>query len=438
MNLDSYSSWGRYPKIKPKDAKRVFWINEFPNLEEIEGNILPYGLGKSYGDSCLNENGTLIDLSGLNKFISFNEETGLLRCEAGVTLATILDYFVPRGWFLSVTPGTKFITVGGAIGNDVHGKNHHKMGTFGCHVTQFELLRSNGTRTICSPEQNSELFSATIGGLGLTGIITWAEFYLKPCPSAFFAMESVKFGSVKEFFEINEASDKDYDYSVSWVDCSAGGNNLGRGLYTRGNHASPKDYNLPPLPKPGLIPFPFDAPFINNLSVIAFCMLYYNKQFTKKEASIVHYNPFFYPLDAVDGWNKAYGKNGFLQYQFVVPFGNDEYTVNTILREVVKSGMSSFLTVLKTFGNIKSPGMLSFPRPGITLATDFRFDGEKTLKELAKLDEIVKFAGGILYPAKDARMSGKDFFDFYPEANEFVKYIDPKFSSSFWRRVNSN
>jgi FAD/FMN-containing dehydrogenase len=436
MNLNSYNSWGRYPRIFPKDVKKVFWLNELPDLSKIDGSILPWGLGKSYGDSCLNEDGTLIDMSGLNKFISFDEKTGLLKCEAGVTLATILDIFVPRGWFLSVTPGTKFITVGGAIANDVHGKNHHKMGTFGCHLTQFELLRSDGSRTICSPKENSELFAATIGGLGLTGIITWAEFYLKPCPSAFFAMESIKFNSVKEFFEINEESEEGFDYSVSWVDCSAGGPNLGRGLYTRGNHASPEDYKLPELPKSGILPFPFDAPFINNLSVIAFCILYYGKQFNKIEKNVVHYNPFFYPLDAVNFWNKAYGKNGFLQYQFVVPFGNDEYTINTILKEVVKSGMSSFLTVLKTFGNMKSPGMLSFPRPGITLATDFRFDGKRTLDQLNKIDEIVKSAGGILYPAKDSRMNGDDFFKFYPKAEEFTKYIDPKFSSSFWRRIN--
>jgi FAD/FMN-containing dehydrogenase len=437
MNNELYGSWGRYPKLEPSEVVKLFWRDEIPPLNKYEKSVLPYGYGKSYGDSCLNENGILLETKGLNHYINFDAEKGILRCEAGVTLADILDFAVPKGWFLASTPGTKYISVGGALANDVHGKNHHKGGTFGCHVNQFELLRSNGERIICSRNNNPELFKATIGGLGLTGLVTWVDFNLRPCPSAFFAAEAIKFDSLDEFFEINDDSNRDFEYTVSWIDCTATGSQLGRGIYNRGNHADPKDYNLPSLPKKKSLNFPFDAPFINSLSVSAFNIMYFNKQFIKKAEFITHYDPFFYPLDAINDWNKAYGKNGFLQYQFVIPFGNERNTIKEILTDVAKSGMSSFLTVLKTFGSVKSPGMLSFPRPGVTMAIDFRFSGAKTLEILKGLDKKVRDAGGILYPAKDARMSGEDFRVFYPQWDEFSQYIDPKFSSSFWRRVMS-
>ncbi|MBI5325562.1 MAG: FAD-binding oxidoreductase [Ignavibacteriae bacterium] len=435
MIIGNYESWGRYPKYNPFDVIYVNWRNDIPDLSKFSKKILPYAWGKSYGDSCLNDNGILIDTKGLNKFLLFDEEKGIFRCEAGVTLATILDFAVPRGWFLSVTPGTKFISVAGAVANDVHGKNHHKAGTFGCHVRKFELVRSSGERLVCSPEENSELFKATIGGLGLTGLITWVEIQLKPCPSAFFAMESEKFFNLDEFFNINDESEKKFDYTVSWVDCTATDGSLGRGIYNRGNHANPSDYELPKLPKQKLKNFPFDAPFINPFTVSLFNILYFNKQNDKIEKKVIHFDPFFYPLDAILHWNKAYGKNGFLQYQFVVPFGNEKESVKDILRVVSKSGMSSFLTVLKTFGNIQSPGMLSFPKPGVTMAIDFRMNSSRTLKFLEYLDKIVRDSGGIIYPAKDARMSAEDFQKFYPQWTEFEKYIDPAFSSSFWKRV---
>ncbi|MFC2131882.1 FAD-dependent oxidoreductase [Bacteroidota bacterium] len=435
MNLNQYESWGRYPKKYPDEVINIFWRHELPDFNIFKKSVLPYAYGKSYGDSCQNENGILLDMKGLSRFISFDQGYGILRCEAGVTLAEILDFAVPKGWFLASTPGTKYISVGGALANDVHGKNHHKSGTFGCHVRQFELVRSTGDRLTCSLEENTELFKATIGGLGLTGLITWVEFNLQPCPSAFFAMEAIKFDSLEEFFEINDDSEKDYDYTVAWVDTTATGSKSGRGIYNRGNHASSDDYELPDLPKPKQIPMPIEAPFINSCTVNAFNMLFYNKQMNKKEKQIIHFDPFFYPLDAVLQWNKAYGKNGFIQYQFVIPFKNGIETIAKILKKVTESGMSSFLTVLKTFGNVKSPGMLSFPRPGITMAVDFRYDGQKTLDKLNELDELVRNAGGVLYPAKDSRMSGEDFRNFYPQWKEFSQYIDPKFSSSFWRRV---
>ena len=439
-NLDfkNYESWGRFPKLSPKQVVNIFWKHELPDLKKFDKTVLAYAFGKSYGDSCQNENGILLDTKALSRLISWDVKNGILRCEAGVTLAEILDFTVPQGWFLASTPGTKYISVGGALANDVHGKNHHKSGTFGCHVIKFELVRSSGERLICSKDENVELFCATIGGLGLTGLITWVEFKLQPCPSSFFAMEAIKFDSLEEFFEINDDSEKYFDYTVSWVDTTATGSKLGRGIYNRGNHADPKEHKLPDLPKPKQLPLPLEAPFINSFTVNTFNMLFYNKQMNKIEKQIVHYDPFFYPLDAILQWNKAYGKNGFIQYQFVVPFERGKETIQKILKKVSDSGMSSFLTVLKTFGNVKSPGMLSFPRPGITMAVDFRYNGQKTLDKLNELDVLVRDAGGVIYPAKDSRMSAKDFQQFYPQWIEFSKYIDPKFSSSFWRRVTKS
>lgn len=437
MIKQQYESWGRYPLHKPKHIERVFWRSEIPNLCSFDSCVLPRGLSKSYGDSCQNSSGSIIDMSGMNHLIDFNNDSGVIRAESGFTLKETLDLIVPRGWFPASTPGTKHITIGGAIANDVHGKNHHRNGTFGCHVTKFELLRSNGETLICSPLENTDMFNATIGGLGLTGLITWAEFKTQKCPSPFIAMDSIKFNNIEEFFDINEQSDKEYDYTVSWVDCTASGGNLGRGIFSRGNHADPKLYELPKLPKEKVVPFPFDAPFINPLTVNLFNKLYFHKQLNEKESSIVHYNNFFYPLDAVNEWNKAYGKKGFLQYQFVIPLGSGLVVLKDILQHIASSGMSSFLTVLKTFGDVKSPGMLSFPEPGVTMAVDFRMDGRRTLDKLNELDKLVISAGGKLYPAKDARMEPENFKRFYPNWKEFSKYIDPKFSSSFWRRVTA-
>jgi len=434
MKAGEYESWGRYPLLEPGNVINLNWRNQIPLSEETGMSFLPYGYGKSYGDSCLNEGGVLIDTKRLNHIISFDQATGLIRCESGLLLSDLLNFSVPRGWFLSSTPGTKYISVGGALANDVHGKNHHKGGTFGCHVTQFELVRSDGTSLICSREQNPEMFAATIGGMGLTGLITWVEFYLKPCPGPYIQMESIKFNSLEEFFAINESSDKDFEYTVAWVDCTATGADLGRGLFSRGNHCEfPIKKNDMISKEP--IPFPLEGKFVNPLSVRLFNLMYFNKQLEKSITQVVHYNPFFYPLDAVGGWNKAYGRNGFIQYQFVIPFKNGLKNLKNILGYISIHGEPSFLTVLKTFGNIKSPGMMSFPEEGITMAIDFRMDGERTLQMAEYLDSLVIESGGKLYPAKDARMSALAFQKFYPQWTEFSNFIDPKFSSSFWRRV---
>ena len=426
----------KYPKLYPKKVEKPVWTTDL-DLNNLDSDLsyLCYGKGKSYGDVCLNEDNTLIDMSNLDHIISFDKENGIIDCEAGITLSNILEFIVPKNWFLPVTPGTKFITLGGAVANDVHGKNHHVAGTFGNHVIDFDLLRSDGKIYKCSKVENSELFRATIGGLGLTGLIKSVRFKLKRIENPFMYVENIKFNNLDEFFSINEESEKEFPYTVSWVDCTTKGKSMGRGIYMRGKHATDVDLEKDFEHKEGGIPFPIEAPFINNFTVKAFNKLFYSKQFKKFTKQIVPYEPYFYPLDFVDGWENAYGKNGFLQHQFVLPLDTSKDILKTIFRLIVDSGMSSFLTVLKTFGDIQSPGMLSFPERGITLAIDYRMEGKKTLDLLNRIDDIIVKENGKLYPGKDARMSKEHFHKFYPNFDKFEQYIDPKFSSSFYRRI---
>jgi FAD/FMN-containing dehydrogenase len=431
-----YQSWGRYPKATPRAVIPVTWRDDLPDLRAVPASVLPYAYGRSYGDSCQNDDGTLLDVSGLNRFIDFDADTGLLRCEAGVLLADILERFVPRGWFLPVSPGTKYVSVGGAIANDIHGKNHHRGGTFGRHVARFELARSTGERLICSPTENTDLYRATIGGLGLTGVMTWAEVRLKPITNAYIDEESIRFDSLDEFLALAAESDEEYEYTVSWADCLFGGEGFVRGHFQRGNHSTDPD-RARELPQKPAIPTPIEMPsaLLNTWTMKAFNTAVFHRQRAKVVQRVVPYEPFFYPLDIFKDWNRYYGKRGFLQHQCVVPFTNDDAAIKEIFARISRSGEGSFLAVLKTFGTLTSPGMLSFPRPGITLALDFPFHGERTLRLLDDLDGVVRESGGAVYPAKDARMSAESFQAFFPQWQAFARHIDPHFSSSFWRRV---
>lgn len=430
-----FLSWGRFPR--PRSQNPIFIRSLSAPLPKPgpERSLLPYGLGRSYGDSCLNEGNFILPISNFDNFISFDQNSGVLRAEAGVSLASILHTFVPRGWFLPVSPGTKFVTLGGAIANDIHGKNHHVAGTFGRHLRCFELLRSDGSRRICSPDREQELFNATIAGLGLTGLITWVELQLIPIYSPYLNTRTVKFENLDAFFDISAESDSLFEYSVAWVDCTSEGSAMGRGLFMAGNFAT-KGSQIDKSRKLSL-PFPIEAPswLLNSLFIKSFNTLYYNKQRSRVVDAITHYEPFFYPLDAILDWNKMYGKRGFFQYQLVVPFEGDRSVIKEIFERISRSKRASFLAVLKTFGDIPSPGMLSFPRKGVTLALDFPNDGAATLKLMDELDRIVFDAGGALYAAKDARMSADGFSRSYPRLNEFKPFVDPNFSSSLWRRV---
>jgi len=434
---DDYMSWGRFPHVS-QIVKEIQWRSD--SLPELTTNysFLPYGMGRSYGDVCLNNGGTILATSAMARFISFDQENGLLRCDAGICLNDLLEFTIPHGWFVQVTPGTKYVTLGGMIANDVHGKNHHRVGTFGCHVNCFELLRSDGSRLLCSPNQNPELFTATIGGLGLTGLITWAEIRLKKIQGPYIDTESIRFDSLAEFFELSQDSDNAWEYTVAWIDSLAKGNRLGRGLFMRGNHSTtPGPEKLPPIKQKLTIPIDAPSYLLNKYSIKLFNNAYYRKQLSKTIHKPQYFDKYFYPLDGIGRWNRLYGKKGLLQYQCVVPINNGEEIISEILKECSNKGQGSFLSVLKLFGKIPSPGILSFPREGATLALDFPNRGVDTFLLLDILDKIVIEAGGAVYPAKDARMASTSFKMYYPNWNEFEKYIDPHFSSSFWRRVTS-
>jgi FAD/FMN-containing dehydrogenase len=433
----SYESWGRIPRVKAVQVIQPQTFNDVPPLSGFNHPVLAYGMGRSYGDSCLNENGILLDTTCLSALHDFDRHRGIIRCEAGFSLADILTVAVPHGWFPPVLPGTKFVTVGGAIANDIHGKNHHRAGTFGCHVPRFELLRSDGCRLLCSQEQNRELYEATIGGLGLTGLILWADIQLKPVRSDLIEAESVRFESLDAFFELSELSDKKFEYTVAWIDGMAKGKKLGRGIFMGGNHADKGLARFPPISAGGRLNFPCDAPdFLSNpFTVRIFNLFYYYKELLKKRRTIVPYGSFFFPLDAIRNQNRMYGKRGFFQYQCVVPLEQGHEAIRHIMARITSSGIARFLGVLKMFGNMRSPGMMSFPRSGVTLALDFANRGEKTLRLFDDLDTIVSSAGGRLYPCKDARMPHQMFVAGFPLLNKFRQHIDPHFSSSFWRRV---
>jgi len=430
----AYQSWGRIPLV---NQKTIFpnWRHSF-SLTERKDSLLAYGRGRSYGDSCLNDGGTVCVTSQLNHFIHFDKEQGILRCESGVGLDDVLNLIVPHGWFLAVTPGTKYVTVGGAIANDVHGKNHHRTGTFGCHVTQLELLRTTGERLLCSASENESMFNATIGGLGLTGLICWAEIRLKKISSELMDTETIRFENLAGFFSLSEESDQDWEYTVSWIDCLAQGKNLGRGLFMRGRHS---DHVAEPMKKTRTIKLgmPINAPgfLLNKATIRLFNEMYYHKNRQNPVIALGHYDPFFYPLDSIANWNRMYGRRGFYQYQCVVPLEDGQGIIRTLLETIADSGMGSFLSVLKKFADITSPGMMSFPREGVTLALDFPNYGDKVLALFERLDKIVMQAGGAVYPAKDARMSAEAFQHYFPQWQDFNQYRDPGVSSSFWRRI---
>jgi FAD/FMN-containing dehydrogenase len=433
--MKNHPSWGRYPKATPVAVYHTHWMDD--PLPDSPQSLLPYGNGRSYGDSCLNDGGAILDARGLDRWQSFDRSTGVLRCEAGVLLADILALVVPMGWFLPVTPGTRFVTVGGAIANDVHGKNHHRTGTFGQHILRLALRRSSQGIIICSPSENTDLFHATIAGLGLTGLILWAEIQLRQIANPAMDTETIRFRNLDAFFDLSDESDRDYEYTVAWIDCLARGRSLGRGLFMRGNHAATREKLPTHAGKTHSFPMETPFPLVNAWSLRTFNSLYYRKQLAQMRRAITHYEPFFYPLDGILHWNRLYGRPGFLQYQCVVPTEVAKDSIRTLLDAIATARSGSFLAVLKVFGNRISPGLLSFPRPGATLALDFPNQGVRTLDLLNQLDRIVAAAGGAVYPAKDARMSGEHFRQYFPLWTKFQTYIDPRFSSSFWRRVTT-
>jgi len=424
------SSWGRLSN----DQHEVIELSHHEPIHEQLNHQRPgiaHGMGKSYGDQALNAGGILWNTRQLDRFVSFDDNTGVLVCEAGVILKDIQSTFIPRGWSLAVTPGTQLITVGGAIANDVHGKNHHAQGTFGNHIVQIHLCRTDGTTIVCGPDLASGWFYATLGGMGLTGVITQAVIQLKRIPGAWLETETLPYSGLDEFFALSACSEPDWEHTVSWFDCTS---KKSRGIFMRANPSavSPSDV---PVAKHLAVPITPPFSLLNNLSVRCFNSAYY---FMKKNASgnqIQYGASYLYPLDNLLEWNRVYGPKGFFQYQSVVPAGVAKDATLAMLHEIKKSGQGSFLSVLKTFGNQLPLGLMSFPMPGTTLALDFPNRGTVTIQLLDRLDAIVREAGGRIYAAKDARMPRDLFEQGYPRLSEFLTYRDPGISSSFSRRL---
>lgn len=425
------SSWGRL-SAHPHEVLGLSDRGRVPQVLAAHRPGIAHGMGRSYGDVCLNPEGVLWNTTGLDHFIHFDDVNGRLVCEAGVLLRDIQRLVIPRGWILPVTPGTQLITVGGAIANDVHGKNHHVLGSFGDHVQRLTLVRTDAEIIECGPSLRPDWFAATIGGLGLTGVIVEIEIQLRKVPGPWLNTETAPYANLGEFFRLADDSEAAWEHTVSWIDCvSASG---GRGLFMRGN---PTDAGERPQPKGRNLNMPFVPPIslVNRLSLRPFNMAYFHLKKSQAGQRIEHYESFFYPLDNLLEWNRMYGPRGFFQYQSVVPRRVGQDAVQAMLGETGRSGDGSFLAVLKTFGNRQPVGMMSFPRPGVTLALDFPNNGARTLKLFERLDAIVREAGGCIYLAKDARMPRDLFEAGYPRLNEFLQYRDPGISSQLSRRL---
>lgn len=421
------SNWSKYPTLSVEEilftdrdiAKKV--------LKEKQ-ELIARGNGRCYGDASLSSN--VMSTLKYNKILGFDIEKGTFKCQSGVTLDDILDIIVPNGWFLPVTPGTKYITIGGAVSSDVHGKNHHVDGSFSNHIINIEILLANGEVVHCSPNTNEDLFHATCGGMGMTGLILSVEFYLKRIETAYINQKQIKAKNLEEILDLFQVY-KDATYSMSWIDCLKKGNSFGRSILMVGEHAKKEEVKIKnPLLilKKNKLNVPFSLPSItlNKYSVRAFNFFYYNKNLKKEISNIIPYEPFFYPLDAILNWNRMYGKNGFVQYQFVLPLESSRQGLIDILTRISNKGIGSFLAVLKLFG--KQDSLISFPMEGYTLALDIPI--RKGLFEfLDELDKIVMNYGGRIYLSKDARMKKEVFLSTYPNIDKF-KFIIKKYNSN--------
>ncbi len=434
------SGWGRYPAAMCR-VYRPEAPEELSGLlaSGAETSYIARGHGRSYGDAAINPGGGVISQERLNRFLAFDAASGFMECEAGVSFAEIIEHLLPRGFFPAVTPGTKFVTVGGAIAADIHGKNHHRDGSFASFLLSFDLLTPTGEHLRCSRHENRDVFWATIGGMGLTGVILRARFRLRRIETAFVRVHYQKAKNLARALEGMAAGDARSQYSVAWIDCLAGGRSLGRSVLMRGDHATSAEACGLPLPPPPKFNIPFNMPscLLNGFSVRAFNILYYalHREIVER---IVHLDPFFYPLDKVANWNRLYGKRGFVQYQVALPLEKGAAALAELLGRLARSRRASFLAVLKRFGESNS-GLLSFPMPGYTLALDIPYAlGLVTF--LHELDEVVVRCGGRIYLAKDALQSPGTFAAAYPRLNEFraiQKQLDPRgvFRSALARRL---
>jgi FAD/FMN-containing dehydrogenase len=488
------SGWGRYP-VQICELERP---ERYTDLRPTTDTLIARGQGRSYGDAALNENGRVVLTERIDRMLSLDTKLGILQAEAGVTLAEILPVIVKQGWFLPVTPGTKFVSLGGCVAADVHGKNHHHDGSFGDHVLAIDLILADGSHKTCSATENADIFWATVGGMGLTGIISEVTLKLIPIQTAQMLVNHHAANNIEHLFKLLQDPTLDDQYSVAWIDCLASGDQLGRGIAMFGHHATAEELGVnpssttnpsqPPLDRGGAdtalplsqqrcgappsiplagargrwrgfaskhlredplyckpkrthkLPFNFPSWVLNPLSINLFNKFYYFKGSRKKSPFLTDYDSYFYPLDAIGEWNKMYGKRGFVQYQCVIPEATALEGITALLKELSGSRRSSFLAVLKRLG-AEGKGLLSFPLPGYTLALDLPIRDKGLFSLLDKLDHILLQYGGRIYLAKDARISPESFRTMYPHYGEWLKIkqaIDPanRFSSSLSRRLH--
>lgn len=437
------TNWNNYP-VQKADLQYFDHIPEAEYYLANKGQVIPRGLGRCYGDASLNDN--ILSTIKFDKALFFDDSEGIFECQSGMSLDEILKIIVPRGWFLPVTPGTKFITIGGAVASDIHGKNHHRDGSFSGHIVSMDVLTASGEIITCTSDHHEDLFWATCGGMGLTGLVVNVRFRLKPIESAFISQTQLKARNLEELLEFFEVYNH-FTYSVAWIDCLKKDKNFGRSILMLGEHATLDDLTSrqrrDPFKihgDPGLsIPFNFPNFALNNLTVKAFNALFYAKNVKSVQADTVHYDPYFYPLDNIHSWNRMYGKKGFVQYQFVVPMTEKDGLIK-IMQMISNKNMGSFLTVLKVFGPQDS--LISFPMEGFTLAMDFPLT-EGLFEFLDELDRVVLEHGGRVYLTKDARMDTQFFKTSYPHYNQFVEILQKynpnhKFASLLSRRLSIN
>ncbi|SEM46637.1 FAD/FMN-containing dehydrogenase [Chryseobacterium taichungense] len=403
--IQKVTNWGNYPVVE----KEMKSDDSFQKIKEFVLNnneVIARGNGRCYGDASLGEH--IFSTKKLNKFISFDRLNGIIECESGVLLSDVLEIAVPQGYFLYVTPGTKFVSVGGAIASDVHGKNHHSEGCFSEYVIDFKLMIENGDIITCSRDENSDKFWATIGGMGLTGIILSAKFKLKNIQSAYIRQESIKAENLDEIFRLFEESEK-WTYTVAWIDCLQKGKNIGRSILMRGEHAFQHELPQNLKDKPlrlkkkfePTVPFYFPGFVLNAFTVRIFNYFYFKKQSKKEVKNFIDYETFFYPLDFVKDWNKIYGKSGFIQYQMMIPKESGREGMKKILETIANSGNGSFLAVLKLYGKENPQAYNSFPFEGYSLALDFKVNS-RLKKLIERLDDIVEEYNGKIYLTKDS------------------------------------
>jgi FAD/FMN-containing dehydrogenase len=442
---ENLCGWGRYP-VRACRVSRVFDPPRLADAFPASRSLLARGLGRSYGDASLvDEDGLALDMTGLNRFISFDPEQGTVRAEAGISLEEILDCIVPRGWFLPVVPGTRMITLGGAIASNVHGKNHHVDGAISNFVTDMTVLTEQGCIR-CSPHENRELFFATAGGMGLTGIIVEAQIRLKKIETSMIRARLLRAKNFEEAIRLSRENDRAHVYSVTWIDCLARGKNLGRGIVMLGNHAPIDSLSrrLRENPLHNRWKWHFSIPPIipdwtlNPWSIRLFNFGFYRKQWKQELHVLSNFENWFFPLDLISNWNLLYGKRGFVQYQFVVPFANGLAGIRKTLEFLSERRIGSFLAVLKIVSEDRV--LLPFAKPGFTLALDIPLRYPGIFETLGELDRIVMDHGGRLYLTKDARMTPETFRSMYPEYPSWIQTVrnhSPKkrFSSMMAERL---